>query len=114
MNVIEGQVFLADELEVVYQPNWLGLLIGVILPILVGLVTKTTTSASTKAVLLAFLSALTGILTEYVDVLANGGAYNWSVALYTWGGAFILAVATHFGLWKPTGVSASAQRSMVK
>lgn len=113
--ILEGTVYLADEqLEVVFTPNWIGLLIGVVLPIAVGLVTKTTTSASTKGVLLAFLSMLNGILTEYADVLANGGSYDWGTALYTWGGSFVIAVATHFGLWKPTGTSGAAQRSLVK
>lgn len=113
--ILEGTVYLADEqLDVTYQPNWLGLLMSVVLPILVGLVTKTVTSASTKAVLLMFLSALNGILTEYINVLANGNGYDWSTALYTWGGSFAIAVAVHFGFWKPTGATAWAQRNMVK
>lgn len=113
--ILEGTVYLADEpLDVTFQPNWLGLVVGVILPILVGLVTKSVTSASAKATLLMFLSALNGILTEYINVLANGGSYDWATALYTWGGSFVIAVAVHFGFWKPAGATAWAQRNMVK
>lgn len=35
-------------------------------------------------------------------------------ALVSWAGVFIVAVATHYGHWKPTGVSVKAQESLVK
>lgn len=108
-------VFLAGEqLDVPFQPNWLGLLVGVVLPLAVGLVTKNVTSAGFKATLLMLLSAVNGILTEYINVLANGGSYDWATALYTWGGSFVIAVAVHFGYWKPAGTTAWAQRNLVK
>lgn len=81
-----------------------GLLVGVILPLLVGLVTTRVTHAATKAVLLALLSAVTGFLSELLS-----DHFDLKTALITWLGAFLVAVGVHFGLWKPTGVSARLQ-----
>lgn len=85
---------------------WLGLLVSVVLPVLVGLVTTRVTSAGVKAVLLLALSTLNGFLVE----LSNPGDH------YSIGTAAVLSVVTfgigvlsHFGLYKPTGVSAKAQ-----
>lgn len=96
------------------QVQVLSVLIGVILPIVVGLVTKRVTSESVKAVLLAFLAAVSGFVTEAINVGGFNDSFNWTAALLTWVMTFVAAVAAHFGLWKPTGVSAAAQRSLVK
>lgn len=86
-----------------------GLLTGVILPVLVGLVTTRVTKSSTRAILLAGLSFVTNLLTEFVASLNAGEAYDLGAALVAGLGTFIVAVALQFGLWKPTGVSASVQ-----
>jgi hypothetical protein len=90
------------------------MVVGVLLPILVGLVTKAVTSPSTKAILLAALSALSGFLTEFVEVANSGAAFQVDQALLTWLMTFVVAVAVHYGLWKPTGVTAKAQNSLNK
>lgn len=107
-------MFLAEPIDVTPQFNWPGLVVGIILPILVGLVTKTVTNAGAKAALLMFLTAVNGLLSEYIRVLAQGGSYDWSTALYTWGGSFAIAVAVHFGFYKPVGTTAWAQRNLVR
>jgi len=84
----------------------LSLLVGIVLPILVGIVTKTTTHPGMKAVLLALLSAVSGLLSEY---MAGGAGFNWATAAITWLGTFMVAVATHFGFWRPTGITAAVQ-----
>jgi len=89
---------------------WLSLLVSVVLPVLVGLVTTRVTHAGTKAVLLLALSTATGFFTE----LANPGP-GWTagtaavLSLVSFG----VAVLTHFGLWKPTGISGKAQDSLI-
>lgn len=85
------------------------LLVGVFIPILVGLVTKRVTAASTKALLLAGLSAVSGFFTEYI----NSANFHWQQALLTTIVTFVIAVATHYGLWVPTGVTAKAQATLV-
>ena len=90
---------------------WLGLLISVILPVLVGLVTTRVTSAGTKAVLLLALSTANGLL---VEVAHPGPGFDFGTAAVLALVAFATGVLAHFGLWKPTGVSAAAQDSLVK
>lgn len=95
----------ADIDTTIATAQMLSLLIGVVLPILVGIVTKVTTHPGAKAVLLALLSAVSGFLTEW----AGTDAFNWASALITWLGTFMVAVAVHFGVWKPTGITAAVQ-----
>lgn len=85
---------------------WLGLLVSVVLPVLVGLVTTRVTSPGTKAVLLLALSTLNGFIVEYA---AGGDGYSVGTAAVLALVAFGTGVLTHFGLWKPAGVSAKAQ-----
>ena len=89
----------------------LQLVLGVILPVLVGLVTTRATSPGAKAVLLAALSVATSLLTELIGALQAGTVYNLGLALILGLGTFIIAVSTHYGLLKPTGVSTAAQGS---
>lgn len=91
----------------------LQLVLGVVLPVLVGLLTTTLTSPGTKAVLLAALAVVSSLLTELIGALQTDSVYNLGLALLTGLGTFIVAVATHYGLLKPTGVSDAAQKSLV-
>ena len=85
------------------------LLIAFVLPIAVGLVTTRVTSAAAKAWLLAGLTLVTSLLVELGRTLASGGVFDVGVALIAALPAFVVSVATHYGLWKPTGVSGAAQ-----
>lgn len=89
----------------------LQLVLGVVLPVLVGLVTTKVTSAGTKAVLLAALSVVTSLLTEWIGALLETSVYNLGMALVMGLGTFIVAVSTHYGLLKPTGITEAAQRT---
>lgn len=89
---------------------WIGLLISVVLPVLVGLVTTRVTHAGVKAVLLLALSALNGFL---VEVAAPGPDYDVQTAVILTLVAFGTGVLSHFGLWKPAGVSAKAQDALI-
>jgi hypothetical protein len=84
-------------------------LVAIFLPLLVGLVTKVVTHPGTRAILLALLSAVIGFLSELLTALQTQSAFDVGAALITWLGIFVVAVATHFGIWKPTGVSTKAQ-----
>jgi hypothetical protein len=79
-------------------------LLGVVLPILVGLVTKHSTSDRVQSLLLAGLAALSGFLTEFI----NSDNFVWQQAVLTTVVTFVIAVAAHYGLWKPTGVADAA------
>jgi hypothetical protein len=85
---------------------WLGLLIAVVVPMLVGLATTRVTSAAVKAVVLLFLTALNGFLVELSN---HPHGYSLGRAVILWLVYFAISVAMHFGLYKPTGMSAQAQ-----
>ena len=91
----------------------IGLLVSTVLPILVGLVTTKVTSPGWKAIILAVLAAVTGLLTELLASINAGVAYDLGNGLVLALTSFLIAVALHFGLWKPTTVSAKAQDVLV-
>lgn len=90
------------------------LLVSTILPILVGLVTKTVTSGAKKAVLLAILSLASSLLFEIGQALTEHTVYDLGRGLLLALPTFFVAVAMHYGLWKPTGVSETAQSLFIK
>jgi hypothetical protein len=88
----------------------IGLLVTLVLPVLVGLVTTRVTSAGAKAVLLLLFTAADGFLVE----LGNAGSgYNVANGVFYAVVGFVTAVAMHFGLLKPTGISGRAQDSLI-
>lgn len=90
-----------------------GLLVSFVLPLLVGLVTKASTSSAVKAVLLLLLTAVTNLLSQFLAT-DNGPGFPWGTAILGTVIGFAMAVAAHFGLWKPTGATASAQATLNK
>lgn len=85
------------------------LLVAFVLPVLVGLVTTRVTSGARKAWLLAGLSLVTSLLLELARALTAGTTYDVGVALLAALPAFVVSVATYYGLWKPTGITATVQ-----
>jgi hypothetical protein len=96
-----------------FQPDLGGLLslvITFVLPVLVGLVTKRSTHAGVKAVLLLALAYASAGIQAWV-IAPN---LNWVVIVYNGAINFVIAVAIHFGLWRPTTVAGVAQDSLNK
>lgn len=87
----------------------LNLLVAVIFPVFVGLVTKTTTNPALKATLLATISLASGVVAQWLAALSSGLPMDWFTAIVTGLGAWVIAIATHFGFWKPTGATAAVQ-----
>lgn len=90
-----------------------GLIVSTILPILTGLVTTRVTSGGVKAVILAALAAVTGLGTELLASIQSETTYDFGTGLVLALTAFLIAVAMHFGLWKPTTVAEKAQNVLV-
>lgn len=86
------------------------LLVAFVLPVVVGLVTTRVTSAARKAWALAGLSLATSLLVELGRAIADGVTFDVGVAMLAALPAFVVSVASHYGLWKPTGVATAAQR----
>lgn len=87
------------------------LIVGVLLPILVAVITKEITAPRIQALLLLVLSAVSGVLSSW---LAAPSGFDWAQAIWAAVTTFIIAVATLFGLWKPTGVNDAAKKTLVK
>ena len=91
---------------------WLGLLVSVVLPVLVGLVTTRVTHAGLKAVLLLALSTVNGFVVEYAG--PHDAGYSVGTAAVLALVSFATGVLSHFGFWKPVGVSTRAQDAFAK
>lgn len=100
-----------------FAPNLGGLLsvvILVLLPILVGLITRASTSAGLKGVLLLALAAVKVVIEAWLTAVNTSVDFEFVPVVVTVLINFVIAVAVHYGLWKPTGVSGAAQRTLVK
>ena len=81
----------------------ISLIAGVIVPILVGLIAKAAAPAGLKAVLNAALSGVGGLLTA-----ANlPGGFGWKGFAIAWAQTWVVSIATYYGLYVHTGVTAA-------
>jgi hypothetical protein len=89
----------------------LSLAVTVLLPLLVGIVTTRTTSPGVKAVLLLAAAAIKSFLEAWLQ--AENTAVDFALVPVAISIAvnFAIAAVVHFGLWKPVGASAAAQRA---
>lgn len=104
-------------MDIVFNFNGVMLLqltLAVFLPVAVGLVTKFTTNSNMKAILLLALSTITALLTQLADAVVNNVPYDLGQGVYMAIVTFVVGVATHYGLWKPTHVTEAAQAALVK
>lgn len=89
------------------------LLLSFALPLVVGLVTKASWSGGLKAVLLLALQAVGQLLIAWEAADSAHTGFDWRGWLLAVGLGFVMSVASHFGLWKPIGVTASTQSALV-
>lgn len=92
-----------------YTISILTLIIGTVLPIVVGLVTSRVTSGAVKAWLLAGLTLVTTVLQALLLATQSGIPFELGAILIAAIQQFIVSVAIHYGLWKPTGIAGAAQ-----
>lgn len=79
-------------------------LIGLGVPLLVALITKRFASSGLKGVLNLVLSAIAGSATYLV---AADGSYDVTGFVNATLNVFLVSIAAYYGVYKPTGVSAS-------
>lgn len=79
---------------------------GTIIPLLVGVLTKLRAPSSVKAVCNAFLSAIAGALAMF-----SADEFRWTPFAVAAFSSWVVSVSTYYGLWKPTGTSASVQQA---
>jgi len=85
------------------------LILTILLPLIVAVITTRVTSGGVKFVLLLLVVA---VKTTVEALIANGSDYihfAWIPFLMNLGINLGIAIAAHFGVWKPTGTSARIQ-----
>jgi len=93
-----------------YTAQIISLLVGVVLPLITGLVTTVNVSAGAKAVILLVLSAVTNVLSEFLQALNTHTAFDLGTTLLATLATFLVGVGMHFGIWKPTGAAVALQQ----
>lgn len=86
------------------DPATLGIILAAGIPLLVAVVTKWRASPGLKTYVLLGLSAAAGVVTQ---VVAAKGDFTWQGVLKSFAEIAVIAIATHYGVYKPTGVSAA-------
>lgn len=97
-------------MQTINTAYWLGLVITFALPLLVGVVTTHVTSPGIQGVLLLLFDAINGFLVEYTAPHPSGYSVTSAIVLSLVG--FVMSVASHFGLWKPTGLAYKVQKNV--
>lgn len=98
-----------------FAPNWGGLaslVLTVLLPIVVGIVTRPSTSAQIKALLLLALAVVKTFADAFLAAANAGVEFHPVPVLMNILINFAVAVAVHYGLWKPTGVAPAVAASV--
>lgn len=81
----------------------LNIVVSLVLPLLVGLLTKQSWNGNLKAVLLLAVAALSAGIGQ---LIAAGSLTDWKLILGQTAINWLVAVAMHFHVWRPTGVAA--------
>lgn len=87
----------------------LALVVQVLLPLLVGLVTKRSMPSGVKSLLLLFFTVCAQTITTALEALNSGAVFSWRALVMNIFVGFVVSVAIHYGLWKPTGTADAAQ-----
>lgn len=83
---------------------WLTFLVATVLPAVTAFVTRRFASSAWGATVLLLLSVISGWLTS---LYATGGSFDLKTAVIAIITTFVTAVASHYGLLKPTGITGS-------
>jgi predicted membrane-bound spermidine synthase len=86
----------------------ISVLLGFVLPLVVGIITKKVESGQLKGALLLTASALTGLLNS---ALTTGGVLTKD-AIIGAVTAYGVALASYYGVWKPTGAANYVQENV--
>lgn len=90
-------------IEISLTPQTTSTLFGLVLPIVVAIVTREVASPALKAIILAALSAIVGVASQVIG--ADGGAVFTQDTLVSMFTTWVIAVASYYGLWKPTNAA---------
>lgn len=94
---------LTAETALSVSPAVVSVIIGVCIPLLTGIVTKVGASEAVKGVVSIALAAIAGLVST--GLTDNGGAIISQTSLFNAAIAFVISIATFFGIWQPTGIA---------
>lgn len=83
----------------------ISILIGTVLPIVVGYVTAASLNSGLKAAILAGFAGLSGVLSQWLTAINNNQHFAWQAAVISAFLTYLVAEASYFKIWKPSGVS---------
>lgn len=92
-------------IEITLAPQTVQIILGVLLPLLVGIVTKLNASKAVKSFVLLILSLIGGTLSQ--AIASDGSAFFSQETLISVATTWVVAIASYYGLWKPSGTSES-------
>jgi hypothetical protein len=75
--------------------------VGIFIPLLVQVVVAKLANAEVKALILLALSAAASVLTP----LLSASTFDWRVIALSFAQLYGTAIVTHYGLYKPTGIT---------
>lgn len=87
--------------------EWWTLLLGTVLPAVVALVKSRWSSGRVGALVLLGLTVLTAVASEIIVDATGAATFSWQDVAERFVLLFVVAVAFHFGLLKPTGITGS-------
>lgn len=84
-------------------------LVGILIPILTGLISKKVASGGLKSILTLVLSVLVSVIATLVA--SDGHGFAWHPFATAFISTFVVAIASYYGFWKPTGLAGSVAQA---
>lgn len=78
---------------------------GLIVPLVVGILVKATANSTFKVLVQIIVNAIGALIGSVV--ILDGVATISKATILMWAVATIATISTHYGIWKPTGVTGS-------
>lgn len=75
-------------------------IVGTVIPLLTALVAKEHWARDLKGVITLVLSAVSGLLSQFLESLQTNNDFHWKAAVLSAAATFLWALATYFGIWK--------------
>jgi hypothetical protein len=83
----------------------LNMALSFLLPLVQQAVTNISAPPPVKVAITALMAAIVGFVTPFISGLQSWSNFEWKVAVLSIGSVFLTSVLSHYGLWKPVGVT---------
>ena len=83
----------------------LNMVLSFLLPLVQQAVTNISAPPPVKVAVTALMAAVVGFVTPFVSGIQSWSDFDPKLAILSIGSVFLTSVLSHYGLWKPTGVT---------